>query len=174
MASTKAQAGDRSTRTYVGIGSNLDDPEQQVRRALKALATLPDTTLLRYSSLYRSLPMGPQDQPDYINAVAELETTLPALRLLGLLQAIETQQGRVRGPVKWGPRTLDLDLLVYGRAQIAKATLTVPHPGIAERVFVLYPLAEIAPGLDIPGLGPLQELLSHCPPEGLERLGHES
>lgn len=116
--------------------------------------------------------MGPQDQPDYINAVAELETMLPALRLLALLQEIENRQGRLRGPVRWGPRTLDLDLLIYGQERIVDPTLTVPHPGIAGRAFVLYPLAEIAPGLHIPGLGPLQGFLSRCPPAGLERLDH--
>ncbi len=160
-------------RVYIGLGSNLDDPKRQVRKALHALTSLPGSTLCRYSSLYRSPPMGPQDQPDYINAVAELETSLSAAELLSLLQAIENQQGRVRGAVRWGPRTLDLDILIYGQAQIKAPELTVPHPGIAERPFVLYPLAEIAPDLEIPGRGALQELLDRCPPRGLERLAPE-
>ena len=160
-------------RVYIGLGSNLDDPKRQVWKALQALAGLPGSTLCRYSSLYRSPPMGPQDQPDYINAVAELETGLSAAELLSLLQAIENQQGRVRGAVRWGPRTLDLDILIYGQAQIKAPELTVPHPGIAERPFVLYPLAEIAPDLKIPGCGALQGLLDRCPPKGLERLAPE-
>jgi 2-amino-4-hydroxy-6-hydroxymethyldihydropteridine diphosphokinase len=140
---------------------------------LQVLMGLPGSTLCRYSSLYRSPPMGPQDQPDYINAVAELETGLSAAELLSLLQAIEDQQGRVRGAARWGPRTLDLDILIYGQAQIKAPKLTVPHPGIAERPFVLYPLAEIAPDLEIPGCGALQKLLDRCPPKGLERLAPE-
>jgi 2-amino-4-hydroxy-6-hydroxymethyldihydropteridine diphosphokinase len=160
-------------RVYIGLGSNLDDPKRQVRYALQVLTGLPGSTLCRYSSLYRSPPMGPQDQPDYINAVAELETGLSAAELLSLLQAIENQQGRVRGAARWGPRTLDLDILIYGQAQIKAPELTVPHPGIAERPFVLYPLAEIAPDLEIPGCGALQELLDRCPPRGLERLAPE-
>jgi 2-amino-4-hydroxy-6-hydroxymethyldihydropteridine diphosphokinase len=160
-------------RVYIGLGSNLDDPKRQVRKALQVLTSLPGSTLCRYSSLYRSPPMGPQDQPDYINAVAELETGLSAAELLSLLQAIENQQGRVRGAVRWGPRTLDLDILIYGQAQIKAPELTVPHPGIAERPFVLYPLAEITPDLEIPGRGALQELLDRCPPRGLERLAPE-
>ncbi len=164
---------ERTIRAYIGIGSNINDPERQVKRALEALAALPRSRLRKHSDLYRSCPMGPQDQPDYINAVAELETRLPALELLDFLQDIENQQGRVRGAVRWGPRTLDLDLLIYGQARIEEAGLTVPHPGIAERAFVLYPLSEIAPDLAIPGLGALQELLRRCPPEGLERLTHE-
>jgi 2-amino-4-hydroxy-6-hydroxymethyldihydropteridine diphosphokinase len=117
--------------------------------------------------------MGPPDQPDYINAVAELETRWPAPALLALLQDIENQQGRTRGRVQWGPRTLDLDLLIYGQARIEEAHLTVPHPGIALRPFVLYPLAEIAPSLTIPGLGALEDLLRRCPPQGLKRLTQE-
>src|ERR671915_583470 len=104
-------------RVYIGLGSNLGDPKRQGRGALQALAGLPGSTLCRYSSLYRSPPMGPQDQPDYINAVAELETGLSAAELLSLLQAIENQQGRVRGAGRWGTRAPDLDILIYGAAQ---------------------------------------------------------
>lgn len=159
---------------YVGLGSNLDNPEHHVRMALDALARIPNTRLVRHSSLYRSAPMGPSDQPDYINAVAALEITLPALELMTELQTIERQHGRRRGAVKWGPRTLDLDLLLYGNERIEETTLTVPHPGIAERPFVLYPLSEIAPAIDIPGYGPLKDLLRTCPAAGLVRLDPSS
>lgn len=143
---------------YVGLGSNLDDPAAQVRTALAALERLPGTRRVAASRLYSNPPMGPQDQPDYVNAVAALETTLDADALLEALQGIEREQGRVRGE-RWGPRRIDLDLLVYGDTRIARPGLSVPHPGIAERAFVLLPLAEIAPTLDIPGLGPVRRLL---------------
>ncbi len=147
---------------FVGLGSNLDDPEAQVRRALDELAGLPESVLERTSSLYRTAPMGPPDQPDYVNAVARLATRLAPHRLLSALQAIERAHGRVRG-VHWGPRTLDLDLLLYDALRIADARLTVPHPGIAERSFVLTPLAEIAPDLDIPGVGAAAAVLARSP-----------
>jgi len=152
---------------YIGLGSNLSDPARQVRTALETLSISPDVKLLRKSGLYRSPPMGPADQPDYVNAVAQLETRLSPHDLLDLLQGIERQQGRVRGE-RWGPRTLDLDLLLYADRRIADERLSVPHPGLAHRAFVLYPLREIAPGLEIPGLGPLSGLLEQCPQEGLE------
>ena len=155
---------------WVGLGSNLEQPREQVRRALVELTSLPDTLLIATSSLYRSAPMGPQDQPAYINAVARLETRLSAEALLDALQAIESAHGRVRNGEHWGPRTLDLDILLYGSECIATARLTVPHPGIAERNFVLYPLTEIDPDLEIPGLEPLHVLLGRCPTEGLERV----
>lgn len=155
---------------FVGLGSNLDDPVRQVRAALEALAALERTELAGRSHLYRSAPMGPPDQPDYINAVAHLRTRLAPETLLDALQAIEARAGRDRSGARWGPRTLDLDILLYGDRRIDTARLQVPHPGIAERNFVLYPLAELAPDLDIPGLGPLPALLAGCPPEGLERL----
>lgn len=158
---------------WVGLGSNLEQPRTQVRSALNELSRLPDTRLLAESSLYRSAPMGPQDQPAYINAVARLETRLAAEGLLDALQAIENLHGRVRNE-RWGPRTLDLDILLYGSEQFSNSRLTVPHPGMAERSFVLYPMAEIDPGLDIPGLGLLRELLTGCSSEGLERLIEEA
>lgn len=151
---------------YIGLGSNLSDPGRQVRSALGTLSEHHAIQLLRHSALYLSPPMGPADQPDYVNAVAALETRLAPHRLLDLLQAIEQQQGRVRGE-RWGPRTLDLDILLYGDRLISDARLTLPHPGIAERAFVLYPLQEIAPDLEIPGLGTLSGLLQHCPRGGL-------
>lgn len=145
---------------YVGLGSNLNDPVGQVRRALQALAALPKTTLARASRLYANPPMGPADQPDYVNAVAALSTALPLTDFFGRLQAIELAQGRRRGDERWGPRTLDLDLLLWGEHRIETETLTVPHPGLHERGFVLFPLHEIAPGLLVPGQGPLSTLLS--------------
>jgi 2-amino-4-hydroxy-6-hydroxymethyldihydropteridine diphosphokinase len=156
-------------RAYVGLGSNLDDPERQLRRALEALAQLPQTRLAGCSRFYRSAPLGPQDQPDYINAVAAIETTLEAEALLDALQAIEAAQGRVRLR-RWGPRTLDLDLLLYGDAVLATPRLTVPHPGLAERNFVLYPLADLAPEMVLPDGRALTDLLKQCDAAGLEAL----
>ena len=138
---------------YIGVGSNLDSPRDQVRRALDAIAALDGCRVVRSSSLYRSAPVGPQDQPDFVNAVVAVLTTRDARELLADLQSIERSQGRVRGGERWGPRTLDLDLLVFGSARIDEPGLTVPHPRIAERNFVLLPLEELAPDLMIPGLG---------------------
>ena len=134
------------TLAFVGIGSNLDDPRAQVLRAFKALEALPHTRLVKKSSLYRSAPVGYAAQPDFVNAVAQLETGLPAERLLAELQAIELRHGRSRSFAN-APRTLDLDLLLYGAAQLKTATLQVPHPRMRERAFVLKPLLEIAPQL---------------------------
>lgn len=156
-------------RAFIGLGSNLDDPRHQVLRAVTALEALPRSRVQAVSSLYMSPPMGPSDQPDYINAVVQLETALEAAALLAELQEIETRQGRVRGR-RWGARTLDLDLLVYGQERIFTETLTVPHPGLPQRAFVLYPLAELAPDLDVPGYGPVQKLIQDVDPAGLVRL----
>lgn len=156
---------------YVGLGSNLQDPENQIHTALRELTTLPDTRCVRHSSLYRTRPVGPQDQPDFINAVAMLTTGLPAESLLDACQKLEQIHRRVRQGERWGPRTLDLDLLLYARQRIATARLTVPHPRIAERAFVLVPLAEIAPSeMSIPGLGSLSELLEQVGLDGVQRL----
>ncbi len=155
--------------TYIGLGSNLDNPPQQLRRAIQELALFPESRLKACSSLYRSPPMGPAEQPDYINAVVELETGLAAESLLDALQDIERQHRRVRAG-HWGPRTLDLDILLYGVGRIGTPRLQIPHPGIGQRSFVLYPLAEIAPGLSIPGLASLESLLQQCASDGLERL----
>jgi len=138
---------------YVGLGSNLHDPPQQLRRALAALATLPVTRLVRQSPLYGSRPFGPVSQPDFCNAAAGLLTQLDAAALLAELRALEQQQGRTPGAERWGPRVIDLDLLVYGSERRSDAALTLPHPGIAERSFVLQPLCDIAPDLMVPGLG---------------------
>jgi 2-amino-4-hydroxy-6-hydroxymethyldihydropteridine diphosphokinase len=154
---------------YVGLGSNLGNPESQVKTAIEALAGLPQTYLQDRSSLYRSAPMGPQDQPDYVNAVVQLSTGLEPEALLDSLHGIEREQGRVRAQ-HWGPRTLDLDILLYGQGVVATERLKIPHPGIAERSFVLYPLAGINGQLEIPGLGRVQSLLEQCPDAGLSRL----
>lgn len=138
------------TPAYVGLGSNLDDPAAQLRRALDALATVPRTRLVARSALYHNPPMGPQDQPDFVNAVAGLLTALTAPELLAQLRRLEDAQGRRRDGPQWGPRTLDLDLLLYGGLRHAGEDLTLPHPGLAERPFVLRPLCDIAPGLRLP------------------------
>ena len=156
-------------RAYVGLGSNLESPRTQVERAFAALAGLPRTRLAGRSRLYRSDPLGPPGQPDYVNAVAALDTALEPLALLDALQSIEHAHGRVR-TLRWGPRTLDLDLLLYGTRISRCARLTLPHPRLHERAFVLYPLADLAPGLVLPGLGALSELLRQCPYTGLEVL----
>lgn len=135
---------------YVGLGSNLDDPGTQLSRALQALAGLPETLLVAVSGRYRNPPMGPRDQPDYLNAVAGLLTRLAPGALLAALQGIENDQGRRRDGPRWGPRTLDLDLLAYGNVRLESDALTLPHPGICSRPFVLVPLAEVAPGLRLP------------------------
>ncbi len=149
----------RSIAAYVGLGSNLDNPAQQVQSAVEALRRDQDMAVTACSRLYRNPPMGPQDQPEYVNAVVAMTTTLAARVLLERLQAIESQLGRSRDGQRWGPRIIDLDLLVYGEAIIDEAGLHVPHRGIAERAFVLVPLAEIAPNLDIPGRGAIAALL---------------
>ena len=154
---------------YIGIGSNLADPSSQVRQAVLALKKLPQTRAIACSPLYRSKPWGVSGQPDYINAVAALETTLPALELLTQLQAIETARGRLR-TVRWGPRTLDLDILLYGGLQLDGPRLIVPHPRLRERAFVLYPLHDLAPALRLPDGTTLATLLAQCPPWELERV----
>ena len=143
---------------YIGLGSNLDQPRIQIKRALQSLAELPDTRLLADSGFYESKPMGPKDQPDYVNAVAELETSLEAETLLRYCQSIEEQQGRTRQR-HWGERTIDLDVLLYGQQQIDTADLVIPHPGIEQRDFVYLPLLKISPDILIPGKGALKEIV---------------
>lgn len=155
------------SEVFVAIGSNLADPLGQARRAVSALAALPETELQQASSFYSSRPMGPADQPDYVNAVARLTTWLAPLALLDQLQKIELEQGRVRKNERWGPRTLDLDLLLYGDRVIKHERLIVPHYGMQEREFVLLPLAEIAPALVLPCGTPLAQLVARCPRNGL-------
>jgi 2-amino-4-hydroxy-6-hydroxymethyldihydropteridine diphosphokinase len=160
----------QTVTAYIGLGSNLESPAAQIISARLAINALENVNERAFSSLYASSPMGPQDQPDYVNAVMAVTTRLSPLDLLHALQAIELEQGRVRGVQRWGARTLDLDLLLYGDQQIGTTELTVPHKGISGRAFVLYPLHECAPDLIIPGKGKLSHLLTHCPLAGLRRL----
>lgn len=157
-------------RAYVGLGSNLNDPYSQIRSALAALDAIPATCCVAHSSIYQSKPLGTIRQPDYLNAVAAVDTRLSAPDLLKELHIIEEQHGRKRGAERWIPRTLDLDLLLYGDTQVEGEVLTVPHPGLSERNFVLYPLHEIAPQLHIPGIGSIQALLERCSRLGLQAL----
>ncbi|MBA6263554.1 MAG: 2-amino-4-hydroxy-6-hydroxymethyldihydropteridine diphosphokinase [Colwellia sp.] len=135
---------------YVGLGSNLSDPEKQIKHAVALLSHIKNTKLSDLSSLYFSRPMGPQDQPDYMNAVAALQTELSPLELLDELQAIENKAGRVRKDNRWGARILDLDILLFDNDIINHQRLTVPHYGLELREFVLLPLAEISPELMLP------------------------
>ncbi len=153
---------------FIAIGSNLGDPLQKARNAIRALEQAADIHVRSCSSLYSSSPMGPQDQPDYVNAVIEIETDLEPLALLDQTQAIELEHGRVRKAERWGPRTLDLDILLYDQQIIDNARLTVPHYGMKEREFVLYPLAEIAPEMVLPDGTKLAQLTKTVDKNGLE------
>ncbi|HEV3009704.1 MAG TPA: 2-amino-4-hydroxy-6-hydroxymethyldihydropteridine diphosphokinase [Burkholderiales bacterium] len=153
------------TIAYVGIGSNLDDPRTHVLQAFKELDQLPHTRVVKRSSLYRSAPMGHTEQPDFINAVARLETGLPAERLLAELQEIEARHGRSRSFAN-APRTLDLDVLLYGEVALALPGLTVPHPRMHERAFVLKPLVEISPELQLR----FKAELDACTDQKIERI----
>ena len=155
---------------YIGLGSNLADPVAQIKSARAAIVSLADVQELAFSSLYHSLPMGPQDQPDYVNAVMCVATDLLPMDLLRCLQNIENDHGRVRKSERWGARTLDLDVLIYGDQEIDLPDLTVPHKGLDERSFVLYPLFEIAPKLVVPGKGSIADLVAKCPLSGLRRM----
>jgi len=157
------------TLAYIGIGSNLEDPQTQVAQAFDELARLARTRLSARSSLYRSAPLGYAAQPDFINAVAELDTALGARELLAELQGIEARHGRQRSFAN-APRTLDLDLLLYGDTRIDEPHLVVPHPRMHERAFVLRPLVEIAPQALIPGRGSAAACLAVCKPQRLERM----
>ncbi|MDT8406943.1 MAG: 2-amino-4-hydroxy-6-hydroxymethyldihydropteridine diphosphokinase [Methylococcales bacterium] len=155
---------------YIGLGSNLNNPRQQILTARAELIKPAHIEEIGFSSLYQSPPMGPQDQPHYINAAIAIRALLSAEDLLAHMQHIERDHGRIRNQ-RWGARTLDLDLLLYGDQRIdLPGQLHVPHPGIAHRAFVLHPLAELNPELTIPGLGPVRPLLEHCPLAGLSRL----
>ncbi len=138
------------TSCFIGLGSNLAAPLKQIHRALDSISQLTDTQLVQASSLYASKPMGPQDQPDYVNAVVKIETRLAPHDLLSQLQKIELSHGRERKDQRWGPRTLDLDIILYGDQEIQTESLTIPHYGMKTREFVLYPLHEIAPELLLP------------------------
>jgi len=163
---------------YIGLGSNLADPRAQVERALGALDDLPHTRLLRRSRLYRSAPWGRADQPEFINAVAQVQTELGARALLDALLALERRAGRERDATRWGPRVLDLDILVYDEQLIDEPGLRVPHPHLHERAFVLLPLAEIAPDLSIPGRGRVAALArqidrAQCSPLEIATISHQ-
>jgi len=160
---------------FIGIGANLGDPVAQVLDAFVRLdRDMPDTRLTGRSRLFRNPPMGPQDQPDYVNAVARLETRLEPRALLTRLQAIEVACGRQRDGSRWGPRLLDLDLLLFGGEVIDEPGLRVPHPGIAERDFVLFPLLELAPGLIIPGRGAVAALCRSMSCTDLQAIAEEA
>jgi 2-amino-4-hydroxy-6-hydroxymethyldihydropteridine diphosphokinase len=162
-------------QAFVGIGANLGDPVAQVLGACARLAQdVPGTRMVARSRLYRNPPMGPQDQPDYVNAVARLHTQLEPDALLAELQRIEQALGRRRDGTRWGPRLLDLDLLLYGVEVIDRPGLHVPHPGIAERDFVLFPLQELAPELEIPGHGAVSALCRRLSGSGLVAIPEEA
>ena len=155
---------------FISLGSNLDEPLSQLKKAIDVLQQAEEIELRKVSNFYLSSPMGPQDQPDYINAVVELSSDLSAENLLDRLQHIENKQGRVRSE-RWGARTLDLDILLYGKELIDTDRLIVPHSGISERNFVLYPLSDLVDmSFEIPNIGKLSELLALCPMTGITRL----
>ena len=155
---------------YIGVGSNLEDPRAQVLAAITRLAQLRRTHLVLTSRLYRSRPFGPVAQPDFVNAVAGLVTQLEPKALMGELHAIESAMGRPERHPHWGPRIIDLDLLAFGSERREEPHLTLPHPGIVERNFVLYPLSEIAPDLVLPGLGRVADLAAAVTAEGITLL----
>lgn len=154
---------------YIGLGSNLNDPKQQIKSAVISLNKSNNIKVTGLSSLYQSKPMDGSQQPDYINAVCRVETHLTALELLYVCQDIELQQHRVREK-KWGARTIDLDIIIYGAQVIASKKLIVPHPGIIDRAFVLIPLHEIEPDLKVPVLGSLNELIDKIDTSELMKL----
>ncbi len=158
---------------YIGLGSNLDHPAMQIHEAVDRIAHIPGILVKKVSSLYRSKPMGLQDQPDFINAVAEIHTNLSAEALLNFLQRIEIAQKRIRSGKHWGPRTIDLDILLFGNDVIKVNGLHIPHPGLSEREFVVYPLAEIAPNLNLPSGQRMMDLKAQCPMRGLTLLSIE-
>ncbi|HVT32007.1 MAG TPA: 2-amino-4-hydroxy-6-hydroxymethyldihydropteridine diphosphokinase [Rhodanobacteraceae bacterium] len=145
---------------YVGIGSNLDDPERQVRSAIEALDGLDRSRRLRASRLFRTAPWGDVDQPAFVNAAAAIATRLSPRDLLGALLAIERAHGRTRDGTRWGPRVIDLDVLLYGDRRVDEPGLSIPHPRLGERAFALLPLADLDPGLVVPGQGRVRELLA--------------
>ena len=160
----------QAVEAYIGLGSNLSDPQAQVYTALGELNAITETQLLKASSLYSSKPMGPSDQPDYVNAVAKLSTCLSPERLLRELQKIEQLHRRQRKDQRWGPRTLDLDIILYSDVQMDTETLQIPHYGVAEREFVLIPLQELQADLIIPGKGSVEELIEQLPDYELIKL----
>ena len=156
---------------YIGLGSNLADPAKQIQLAVDAIAAVAQSRISALSSLYFSRPMGPQDQPDYMNAVLALDTELAPIALLDALQAIEQRAGRVRKGNRWGPRILDLDILLYDAQVIDSERLIIPHYGMTEREFVLLPLAEIAPQLSLPSGELVSDLSKAIATNGLKIYG---
>lgn len=157
-------------QVYIGLGSNLENPLSRLQQALKQLTEIKEFDKLKMSAFYKSKPMGPKNQPDYINAVAGFITTMPAEQVLDELHKIENLHGRTRTE-HWGPRTLDLDILLYDSEVIKTDRLTIPHIGISERNFVLYPLHELVDSdFEIPTMGKLKDLLESCEMDGLQRL----
>ena len=154
---------------YIGLGSNLKGPKEQIEKALRVLSEAKETTLLSVSSLYQSKPLLDMPGPNYLNVVCKIETDLSALDLLNFCQEIEDNQGRMR-EVKWGSRTIDLDILLYGNQVLATKRLTIPHPEMINRAFVLLPLFEIEPRLKLPLLGQLEVLLESIEPSDVEKL----
>jgi len=154
---------------YIGLGSNLKGPKKQIVKALKAISEAKEITLLSVSSFYQSKPLLDMPGPNYLNVVCKIETDLSSFDLLSFCQKIEDNQKRVR-EVKWGSRTIDLDILLYGDQILASKRLTIPHPEIINRAFVLLPLFEIEPGLKLPLLGPLKGLLERIEPSDVEKL----
>ena len=161
---------DRWQPAYIGVGSNLEDPRAQVLAAITRLGQLPRTRLVLASRLYRSRPFGPVEQPDFVNAVVAVLTQLEPPALLKELHGIESAMGRPERHERWGPRIIDLDLLALGSERRTEPELTLPHPGIVERNFVQYPLAEIAPALELPGLGRVADLAAAVTAEGITLL----
>jgi len=162
-------------QVYIGLGSNLEDPVLQIKQAVSSLKSISGCSYLDDSGLYLSKPLIAddaqiKDQPDYYNAVALLETELKAEELLALLQVIENQQGRVRDE-RWGPRTIDLDILLYGQHEISHESLKIPHPEMCTREFVLYPLQRLSPEIHIPGHGMLNQIIKTCPENGIQCVG---
>ena len=155
---------------YLGLGANLNAPRKQIHAAVAALKALEDVEFVCVSHDYASKPMGPQDQPDYVNAVACVKTALKPEQLLDLTQAIELEHGRVRKEERWGPRTLDIDILLFGNDVIDTPRLTVPHYGLTEREFVVYPLLEIAPTLVLPNNQSLADITKTLPLNDLQQL----
>jgi len=142
----------KKNTVYIGLGSNIEQPYLQIKNAIIALNTLPETRVIKDSGYFKSKPMGPEDQPDYVNAVVEIETTINSDDLLKHCQHIEKQQGRIKSR-RWGERSIDLDILLYGNQQIQTDVLTVPHPGVCLRDFVYIPLLKLAPDIILPGKG---------------------
>jgi 2-amino-4-hydroxy-6-hydroxymethyldihydropteridine diphosphokinase len=159
---------------YIGIGSNLDRPASRVRRAMDALAALPLTRVEATSSLYGSVPLGPVEQPDYVNAVAGVLTQLEARPFFDAVRELERHLGRQRPRERWGPRLIDLDLLLFAQQCVETPELTLPHPGIVQRNFVLYPLREVAPELNVPGCGRVSVLAARVDCAGIWRLDDET